>query len=78
MDKKKRTRSDWTDEQKKRQNDRIKENYKVIGCKVQRPIADAFFEYATKNGQTVNGLISKFIVDSLSNANMLPDKEDEH
>lgn len=75
MEKKKRTRSDWTQEQKDQQNKRIKENYKVIGCKVQRPIADLFFEYAQQNGQTVNSLINKFILDSLTSADMLPQKK---
>ncbi len=73
MEKKKRTRADWTQEQKDQQNRRIKENYKVIGCKVQRPIASAFFDYAQQNGQTVNGLINRFILSTLESAGMLPD-----
>ena len=73
MQNKARSRSTWTKEQKDQQNKRIYESYKVVGCKLQRPIADAFTAYAKETGTTVNALLSNFIMGTLDAAGMLPD-----
>ena len=62
-----------TDAQRRAQNKWQTAHESTLGCKLKRPVADSFREYATANNTTVSALLSQFVKDTLERAGMLPD-----
>lgn len=43
-----------------------KENMATLGCRVKRDEADAFKEYAKRNGKTANTVLKEFVLDCIN------------
>lgn len=62
-----------TDAQRRAQNKWQTAHESTLGCKLKKPVADAFKEYARMQNTTVSALLSQFVRDTLETAGMLPD-----
>lgn len=53
--------SDWTDSRKEKHIAYDQKNYSVIGCKLNREVADSFRDYCKASGKTVSAVLSEYV-----------------
>ena len=58
----------WSDESKKKRREYDKINYSVIGCKLPRPVADAFRSYCADQGKSVSSVLADFVRQTLASS----------
>lgn len=70
-----RPRAEWAETTRQAQRDYQKRARAKLAADVPADVADAFREYCIANGQTVSGMLSRFVYETLAQANRPADPD---